>query len=260
MHDASPSVSSRDPRTLDVISQLADCHIIPRHFGVSNLTVRLDGDVDSKIGGWCDGQLKRYLDTLTFQPVDGQLVVAGSKSKLRGRFDPKSATFRARLRCDPAQFKRAINDRDGELDVEAFHGVVVDTFAAHASILHSAFLLHYYLGQVDTFSAPFDWVRSILGRALTKALTADDGTLLQDRIGLQVGIPSQRITTPIATLEALRLHYQPDCDLGDGLLGDFPGKSFEDRGTHWLVTLPYAPSLRAHVTFPKQESEVACNG
>ncbi len=260
MHDASPSAFSRDPRTLNVIRHFADCHVIPRQFGVSNLTVPLDRDVDSKIGGWCDGQLKRYLDTLTFQPVEGQLVVAGGKSKLRGRFDPKSATFHARLRCDPDQFKRAINDRDGELDVEAFRGVVVDTFAAQVSILHSAFLLLFHLGQVDTFSTPFDWVRSILSRALTKRLIAEDGSLLQDRIGLQVGIPASRITTPISTLDALRLHYQPDCDLGDDMHGDFPAKSFEDRGTHWFVTLPYAPSLRAQVTFPKEGSEEAGNG
>jgi hypothetical protein len=55
----------------------ANCHLIPECFGVSNVTVWLDADFDSRIGHRCDVQLSQFFQVMLGDALDGRIALRG---------------------------------------------------------------------------------------------------------------------------------------------------------------------------------------
>jgi hypothetical protein len=243
-----------DPRTLKEVKQSGDCHLIPAMFKVSDLTVRLDRDVDSKIGGKCDSELKTYLDLFFGPLIEGKVSLDGGSKNLKGLlrvtdgkiFVPKPSSTPLAGFVD-----RALNVRDGKVQYKEFTSHTQDGCAAFLSIVHSAFLVLYFLGKPDVFAEPFNWVRNLVSKLLSESLTNADYELMRDLIRLNFAVPKDKVTETAVPFEKLRKLYDPTVDAEDGVLDDFPQKCLREVDEAWLVTLPYSKSLRAEVTFRK---------
>ena len=82
-----------DPRTLRQIEQGANCHLIPESFGVSNVTVWLDGDFDSGIGTTCDAELLRYFQVFLGDRSTGRVALGSGSRSLKAVHSVGTHTF-----------------------------------------------------------------------------------------------------------------------------------------------------------------------
>lgn len=158
-----------DPRTLVSVSKYADCHIIPKCFDVSALTVSLDEIVDNRIGTACDSQLQRYLSILIGDNVTGRLSIKGGAQRLSATLNRHTKRFQVRRPPGGTASNficRALGSDGKHLHWQQFVSETVDCCAAHLSVIHSGFLLMYYLREPDVYCSDFDWVRGLIQRLI----------------------------------------------------------------------------------------------
>lgn len=242
-----------DPRTLRPIVREADCHLVPEQFHVSNLTVRLDGDFDSKIGTRCDAELQRYFEAFLLDHLQGRLALGGGSKSLKAVHSVRTQTFLIpKPSAGTAQdfADRALGLKDGALRFESFTGGTIDCARAFLSVIHSAFLVLYHAGERDVYGPGFDAVRA-LWKNDVNTLTDADYDVIRDKVQIAVAFPPERIERQPVSVNDYRKLYDPSFDFGDGVLKDFPKKSISSQGNRWIVTLPYSNSLRAKVQFDR---------
>src|ERR1051326_6962723 len=118
-----------DPRTLREITNPVDCHIIPECFGMSNVTVRLDGGIDHEIGAKCDSQLQRYMEVFFGDSLRGRFAFRGGSNSLRGVFvaSQNAVVIPKPPNCRTEDFaSRALGMRHGAAEFEEWRGDTVD--------------------------------------------------------------------------------------------------------------------------------------
>lgn len=242
-----------DPRTLRPIEREADCHLLPACFGVSNVTVRLDADFDSKIGTTCDAELQRYFETFLGDMLKGRMAVAGGAYSMKAILSASNRVFiipKPRRGTLQDFTDRAIGAKAAGVRFESFTGDVVDSAKAFTSIIHSAFLVLYHAGEQNVFTPTFHTVRVLLKKAVDGMLTHTDYEAIRDMVDISVAFPTEGLEGKTVTVNDYRGLYDPSFEFGDGLVEDFPIRCISNEASQWLVTLPYSRSLRARVRFP----------
>lgn len=243
-----------DPRTLSKIGREADCHLIPERFGVSDVTVRLDADFDSRIGTTCDAELQRYFEVFLGDVLKGRIALGGGSRSLKAVHSVRAQIFiipkpRGGTVHDFAD--RALGLGDGSPRFESFTGDTVDCARAFTSIIHSAFLVLYHEGEREVFERKFDAVRVLLKKAVDGMLTNADYEAIREMVQISIALPRERFGDKAVSVNDYRTLYDPSFDFGDGLLEDFPKKCISYGESQWVVTLPYSRSLRAKICFDR---------
>jgi hypothetical protein len=239
-----------DPRTLREAQFPADCHLIPDWCGVSHATVRLDGEIDSKIGATCDGQLQRYFNVMFGSQLAGKAALTGGSKTLTSVLDTKSGNLlvpKPKTGAIDQWATRALGFKEGRVQFESFTGDIVDCAAAFTSIIHSAILVLYWHGRSEIFGEEFDFARILFAKAATKSLTKEDHETVRDMTAINVALP--RDVTEVLSINDLRRIYDPSYVSADGLVDGFPRNCVNHADGHILVTLPYSGSIRATATF-----------
>jgi hypothetical protein len=225
-----------DPRTLNEVVQEADCHLIPECFRVSNVTVRLDGLFDSKIGTTCDSELQRYFVTLVGTHLEGHIALDGGSESLASVFSVgDGALFIPKPRTGKAEdwATRALGLRDGRVLFRSFKGKVVDCARAYLSMVHSAFLILYRQVGQDVFDSTFDQARSLFRKAVNGLLTNADYEPIRDMVEVDLYFDSRRVKSDRVRITEFRRFYDPAFDAGDGVLNDFPNKCVSTTENQW---------------------------
>jgi hypothetical protein len=242
-----------DPRTLEEIRNPSHCHLVPNWTKVSDLTVLLDGDVDHRIGSYCDAQLQRLIQVFYGTAVRGQASMAGGSQSLSAVLDIPSGSLGIPIprRNDPHEFvARALGASGGTIQPTGFVGTTVDCLSAEVSILHSTFLILHYHARPEIFGHSFDGVRELFRRAMDRSLLNSDDAGVRAMVrGPYFFIAPGQVNGPIP-VEQLRMYYDSSFDPGDGVLSEFPNRSVADEPGAIRVTIPYSASMRAVVRFP----------
>lgn len=242
-----------DPRTLQKIRRKADCHLIPACFGVSNVTVKLDGDFDSKVGTTCDSALQDFFNLYFSNRLSGKISLRNGSKSLTGIIVPEKEKIsfvipKPRTGDFEEWTARALGlQDDGKVQLESFKSGTVDCANAFLSMVHSAFLVLFHQGNKDNFSSAFDHVRAFLAKAIDRKLTGSDYELIREMVAMQVACHRSKIEGNTIDVNGYRRVYDPSFDCGDGLLDDFPNKCVSAENGRWVVTLPYSASLRVTV-------------
>jgi hypothetical protein len=243
-----------DPRSLREIKEFGDCHLIPACLKVSDLTVRLDRDFDSKIGTYCDTELEKWVHLEVGSNLKGEIAVVGGSKRLKGEIDVKERTVRIPKpkRADPNVWWRQIVriGEHGEIPVEAFVGYSVDLHGASLSMVNSAMLVLYHQGR-DLSGEEFDQARGLLRRVVEEEVTASDFDSVKEMTEMVVAFDPKKTGNPLPKREEWRYCYDPQFEIGDGLLEDFPNKCIVEQNDALVVKLPYSGSLRGFVRFRK---------
>jgi hypothetical protein len=247
-----------DPRTGKLVAREADCHLIPECLGVSQRTVRLDGDFDNAIGSKCDNPNKRYIATWYGDVIEGRLSVVGGSKSLVALFSvsqqrflipkPKGASLEDFL-------KRALGSNNGTFVFEALVGRSVDTTAARVSMLNSAFLVLYHQGWRDFSGQAFERARMLMSSFFKGTLEGAALAEIQSMAWESVAFDTSKFPpgTTALSLDDLRKYYDPESDARDGVRESFPAKSITKDDRYLVVVLPYSNCLRGKVRFPLDE-------
>lgn len=238
-----------DPRTMMPIQSYTDCHIIPAALGVSDLTVSLDADFDHKIGAYCDSRLQRFLDIGFGNRIDGAATFVGG-SRPQGAVALLGEGIVAVPKLEKASvdgwLTNAIGVRDGMASFAGFSSPKVDWAAIHTSVVHSGFLLMYYLDPELTIASVFDPIRRLFSRAYANALTDEDFELLNKAVFIYRAVPkgmSREDAEKLIRVESKTIHEL------DGVFTEFPHKSLVRDSDSFRIILPYSASLRGEVNF-----------
>jgi hypothetical protein len=254
-----------DPRTLQPVTSFSDCHLIPRCFEVSNKKVPLDGPFDHKIGENCDHHLRTAFDFLIAGSLKGNLAFAGGSQKMNGSLviasEQLSLGIPRKMLKDAAQqgklepFCRkalGMND-DGKVYVTGFVTPAVDHLNASLSMVNSAVLVLHYLKRREIYGPEFDRVRTLLKKAVEGTINNSAFEEVKELTPgyTMVYFPPDKINElpPNSPLE-IRKVYDPNLDVQDGVLDDFPNNCVVEEGDSLLVRLPYGKALRGVVRFP----------
>jgi hypothetical protein len=251
-----------DPRTLRAVTKASDCHLIPECFDVSNKTVSLDGPFDSKVGQHCDCQLKLFADMLVAKGLRGNFTFKGGSQRMAGTIFPNTQQFRIdhsvrinkkrrHKRWTPRDWCRkalGLTD-DGQVQIEGFVGPTVDLAKARLSMVNSAFLVVHYLGRKEVLRPEFDQARELLAKVCEGRLERADLPLIEELTPTLMAVFLPGGSTPSGPTD-LRKYYDPDLDIGDGVLDDFPTNCVVQQDNDMLVRLPYGKGLRGVVRFP----------
>jgi hypothetical protein len=242
-------MSMVDPRTLEPILEMADCHLVPEWAEVSNLCVRLDKYTDNKIGSSCDAQLKNYLEAVLSKEVRGKVALQGAPRPLTGSVHingPRISVNLPRTASEAEFRKNALKDTSGEAFVESFIGGSIDGLAAYLSAIHSAFLILYYHDRPEVWSDSLGFVRELFRKAIAGTLTNADDEIVRPMVSFVAHFQPENVTRPKMQFREV---YNPAFDCGDGVVADFPNKSIRAGGSGLEVIIPYSGSLRAAVHF-----------
>jgi hypothetical protein len=241
-----------DPRTMTEAEREGDCHLIPACLEVSNATVRLDSTFDHKIGSICDEQLRKYLETMFGNRVRGRASFEGGSKSLSAVLLVETGTVvvpKPKQGSVDQWADRAIGMTDGKVRFESFASGVVDCAAAFLSVVHSAFLVLHWHKTAELYGPQFNPIREWFSKAIERGLTPSDFDRIRDMVSFRLAFPRNRVKGNTVDVNDYRTIYDKNCDFGDGLLDDFPGKCVVHDGSDYVVTLPYSMSLRAKVTF-----------
>jgi hypothetical protein len=246
-----------DPRTNRVVNKPSNCHLIPECFGVSNLTVPLDGDFDSKIGSYCDAHLHQFFQLITADKLKVSFAMKGGSNRLRGEIDLKKKRFalsrqRLKVRDLNNYFRKALGvpsySPTCNIEIEEATSVAVLMPNARLSMVNSAFLILHYLGRPEILSPHLGFARHLLYRASQNKLKPDDQAEIE-RIAPELGVGIKTKETHLQ-FERIRELYDADWEIKDGSLVDFPHNCVRDESNALVIRLPYGKCLRGIVTLP----------
>jgi hypothetical protein len=130
----------------------------------------------------------------------------------------------------------------GWVRVAGFHTAAVDLLMARMSMVNSAVLVLYDLAGWDVYGPELDRARALLAKASEgrigladlpeiEAMTPASGLIL---------LPTEKSKQlpPYSPLDLRRL-YDPDLDVADGVLDNFPHNCVRDAGDSLQVWLRY---------------------
>jgi hypothetical protein len=232
---------------------------------VSNKTVRLDGAFDSRIGEKCDHSMRAAIELLVSLDLSGKVAFEGGSQTMGGALVTVSGrhSFTIARKIVESQQKRGnlepfcrqalgMNDA-GQVKVTGFVTAPVDLLMARMSMLNSAILVLYDLKQWDVYGPELDRARALLNMASEGRIDLSDGPAIEEMtpgFGLVI-LPTEKSKQlpPYSPLELRRL-YDPNLDVQDGVLDNFPKNCVRDAGDSLQVCLPYGKGLRGVVRFP----------
>jgi hypothetical protein len=244
---------ARDPRTLREIARVARCHLLPEWAGLSNETVNLDADFDSRIGAKCDEELRKYVQTFFGDRIGGKLALIGGSDSLSSILVPSKGVFaipKPKRGTVDAWQTRALGTQDGKVSFGGFVGETVDMACAFLSLVHSAMLVLHYHADERVFGPPFDQARTLLSKALSDQLTREDYDLILGMTSIAVRLDVDKAAGSHITVHDWRNLYDPSLDFGDGLIEGFPGRCIFETEGQIVIRLPYSQSLRGSARFP----------
>jgi hypothetical protein len=248
-----------DPRTMRPVTTKAECHLIPKCFGVSNKTVRLDGPFDNKIGEECDSQLHAFYQLLVGEDLSGRFAFEGGSKTVAGSVGTRTQQFRIKKPAGGTAtdwFRRALGTQDGQVRIEGFVTPSVDMAKAGLSMINSAFLVLYYLGKTEIYGSDFDLARALLGKVCAGTLDNSDlPAIVEMTPDFGVVLLSEEKTRTVGPIRPcdIRWYYDPSLDCPDGLMDDFPKNCIVEEGSSLVVRLPYGKCLRGSVRFPSHK-------
>jgi hypothetical protein len=237
-----------DPRTLCEVKKFADCHLIPKSFRASSLTVPLDAKFDSCVGE-CDEHLHRLYRSLWGHWFKGKAAVGGKRHSAVMSIQtgmvfipkPKQGTVQNWA-------AKALALENGKVQFGGFIGTVIDTGKAALSVLNSAFLILHYLKHRHLVGPSFNQARAYLANAETDDLTEADVEAVKKMFVARVDFGQKKREST----DDWRQIYDPDFDAGEGWLDNFPNKCVTYNDGSLIVTVPYSKSARVLVTFTDQ--------
>jgi hypothetical protein len=259
-----------DPRTMQPVTSFSDCHLIPECITiagkpVSNKTVHLDGDFDKRIGANCDHCMQAAIAMLVSLNLPGKIPFDGGAQRMGGALVTSSGQHSiviARTILE-SQAKRGNLDKflrqalgmndAGQVRVAGFVTDSVDLLLARMSMVNSAILVLYYLKEWDVYGPELERARALLAKASDGRIELSD---LPEVEAMTPGFGLVWLTTdkskrvPPYSPMHLRHLYDPDLDVPDGVLDNFPHNCVRETGDSLEVRLPYGKGLRGIVQFP----------
>jgi len=252
------------------VTSFGECHLIPECIKidgkpVSTKTVRLGREFDSRIGEKCDHFMRGVIDLLISHWLAGQVAFEGGSQTIGGALVTVSGQnwMTIPLEILESQLERGnlepfcrqalgMNDA-GLVKVTGFVTRAVDLLMARMSMINSAILVLYYLTQWDVYGPELDRARVLLKKASEGCVELSDLREIEEMTPgfVLVILPTEKSKQlpPYSPME-LRLLYDPDLDVPDGVLDDFPQNCVRHAGDSLQVWLPYGKGLRGVVRFP----------
>jgi len=248
----------------------SDCHLIPTCITIagkpiSNKVVRLDGAFDQKIGENCDHFMRAAIDLLVSSELQGKIAFERGSQTMGGALvtvSGQQSLAIAREIVEDQQKKGNLEpfcrqalgmNNAGQMKVTGFVTDSIDLFMARMSMVNSAILVMYYLKQWDVYGPELERVRALLTKASEGCIDLSNGPEIEEMtpgFGLVI-LPkeSSKQLPPYSPLHLRRL-YDPNLDVHDGVLDNFPHNCVRAAGDSLQVWLPYGMGLRGVVRFP----------
>lgn len=233
-----------------------DCHLIPKVFNVSQKIVRLDGPFDHAIGSRCDSEIKRFIELLFASSLGGRSEFIGGAKSVKSTFDLVTQSLRihrGKRDRNPEWFRHVSGSHSSQVSLKEFHGNVVDTASALASVIHSAFLVLHHQKYLQIYEPEYDSIRMLLQRASRGELLEDDLHWMQETIDFAVYFRNDGRLPLSIPMSDLRTVYDPEFSADDEVDSNFPRRSATAKADSVLVTVPYSKCIRATVTFPAMQ-------
>jgi hypothetical protein len=249
-----------DPRTLQPVTKPAKCHLIPECFGVSNITIRMDGSLDNAIGRNCDCHLFNFFQLLVGEQLSGHFAFENGSKTVAGNLHPKTKGFsipKPRRGTIADWAYHALGARNSQIQMKEFTSRPVILPNARMSMVNSAMLILRYCMRDEVYGPAFDSARRLLAVAAAGRLEDGHKGEIEEMTPIfgQISINRERLkgVSEIPIAEA-RNYYDPDWNPGDRLLEDFPKRCVSEEDGALIVRLPYGNCLRGVVRIPLQRT------